>query len=46
MAVNHKESEVIWVGKNRLSDKIDLNGNLLTFAEEIKALGIYINGSL
>jgi len=46
MVVNQQKTEVLWIGKDRPSDTIDLNGNVLNFADEIKALGIYINGNL
>jgi len=44
MVVTQQKTEVLCIGKDRPSDTIDLNVNVLNFADEIKALGIYING--
>jgi len=46
MVISQQKTEVLWIGKDRPIDNIDLNSNLLSFAEETKALGIYINGNL
>jgi len=47
MVVNQQKTEVLWIDKDRPSgDTIDLNVNVLNFADEIKALEIYINGNL
>jgi len=43
LVVDQQKTEVLLVSKDWLSEVIDLNGNVLNFADEIKALRIYIN---
>jgi len=44
MVVNQTKTEVLWVGREKMIDEIELNGNKLKLVERMKALGILITG--
>jgi len=46
MVVNQAKTEVLWVGREKLIQEIELNGNQLQLVNKMKALGILITGSL
>jgi len=46
MVVNQTKTEVLFVGREKLLNEIELNGNILEVANRIKALGVYITGAL
>jgi len=46
MVVNQLKTEVLWIGKDDPETSVELNGNVLEVADNIKALGVFINGKL
>jgi len=46
MVVNQAKTEVLLVGREKLIQEIELNGNQLQLVNKMKALGILITGSL
>jgi len=46
MVVNQTKTEVLFVGREKLLNEIELNGNILEVANKIKALGVFITGAL
>jgi len=46
MVVNQTKTEVLWVGREKMIDEIELNGNKLKLVDKMKELGIQITGTL
>jgi len=46
MVVNKSKTEVLWIGKEKAIEDIELNNLKLKVADNIKALGIMISGNL